>query len=303
MESTSAGLSLAPIARHRGGLAMVAIDQRESLRTMIEAVSDGPVDDTAVSDFKVQVASTLAPIASAMLFDRQFGLPAFTAAGQANAGCGRIVAVDTLVQVPGEIVTDTGLDETADVAGLAASGAVALKFLVLWRGAENADRCVDLAERFVAMCRSAGLIAILEAMVRLPTGADEATWDRNQAIVDAAQALGAVRPDLYKSDVPSYGRGSAEEIQAWSERVSQALPCPWVVLSNGVTIEDFPGAVQAACRGGASGFLAGRAIWADCLGDDHASRLAKTSAPRLKQLIQIVDEHARPWSVAASSPV
>jgi sulfofructosephosphate aldolase len=299
MESGTSALGLGPIARRGGGLAMVAIDQRESLRTMIESVTDAPVDDRAVEGFKVEVAKSLSPVASAMLFDRQFAVPAFEAASVASPTCGRIVAVDTLIQVPGSIVTDTELDESADVAAIAASGAVALKFLVLWRGQENADRCVEMARAFVAMCRRGGLIAILEAMVRLPSDADEATWDRNAAIVDAARTLGAVAPDLYKSDVPSYGRGSAEEICEWSQKVTSALPCPWVVLSNGVSIEDFASAVTASCRGGASGFLAGRAIWADCLGADHSAKLQDISVPRLQHLVQIVDDHARPWTASA----
>jgi sulfofructosephosphate aldolase len=278
---------------------MVAIDQRESLRTMIHEATGSVVDDQTVSDFKVGVASNLGPLASAMLFDRQFGLPAFHAA--ADTGCGRILAVDRLIQVPGEIVTDTALDESVNAEALRSSGAVALKFLVLWKGDENADACVDAARRFVELSTQAGLIAILEAMVRLPSGVDEASWDRDGAIVEAATALSATGPALYKSDVPTRGQGSVPEIAAWSERISEALSCPWVVLSNGVTIEDFPQAIEGACRGGASGFLAGRAVWADCVGVDYDARLAETSVPRLRSLVQIVDRHARPWQGAVDA--
>lgn len=297
-DSTLPGLQ--PIARPDGGLAMVAIDQRESLRTMMEEVSGSAVSDHEVVQFKVGVARRLSPIASAMLFDRQFGMHAFGEAATAGAHCGRIVAVDRLIQEPGQAVTDTDLDDTADVAGLIASGAVAFKFLVLWRGAENADRCVELAAQFVELCRAAGVIAILEAMVRPPTG-DDGSWSRNDAIVDAARALGAVRPDLYKADVPSFGRGPAEEIQGCARQVTEAVRGPWVVLSNGVAIDDFSAAVQAACKGGASGFLAGRAVWADCLGDDYMSKLETISGPRLRQLVGIVDAHARPWATASNS--
>lgn len=295
-ESTIA--SLDRIARPGGGLAMVAIDQRESLRTMMQEESGAAVSDAEVVDFKVHVARQLSPIASAMLFDRQFGMEAFAEAGSVAAHCGRIVAVDRLIQQPGEVVTDTDLDATADTAGLIAAGAVAFKFLVLWRGDENAARCVDLAGRFVEMSRSAGAIAILEAMVRPPSD-DDGSWSRNDAIVAAADALGAVRPDLYKADVPSFGRGPAEEIEACARRVTEAVRGPWVVLSNGVAIGDFPAAVRAACKGGASGFLAGRAVWADCL-SEYPSRLEAVSGPRLRELTEIVDAHARPWRVAQS---
>jgi sulfofructosephosphate aldolase len=80
--------------------------------------------------------------------------------------------------------------------------------------------------------------------------------------------------------------------------MTDLLPCPWVVLSSGVSIEDFPGAVEAACRGGASGFLAGRAVWRDAIGPDPEPALHERSVPRLRRLGQIVDAVARPWTEA-----
>jgi sulfofructosephosphate aldolase len=74
------------------------------------------------------------------------------------------------------------------------------------------------------------------------------------------------------------------------------LPVPWVVLSQGVAVDDFPGAVEASCKGGAAGFLAGRALWTSTLGADDPTRLLRErSVPRLQELVAIVDEHARPW--------
>jgi sulfofructosephosphate aldolase len=49
--------------------------------------------------------------------------------------------------------------------------------------------------------------------------------------------------------------------------------------------------------GGASGFLAGRAVWADIVGSpDIPKALREVSIPRLEQLAEIVDTHAKPWS-------
>ena len=74
------------------------------------------------------------------------------------------------------------------------------------------------------------------------------------------------------------------------------LPCPWVVLSQGVDPARYPRAVEAACRGGASGMLAGRAVWTATLtADDPRPLLREHSVPRLRELAAIVDEHGRPW--------
>ncbi|MFL5680892.1 MAG: hypothetical protein ACJ77B_09865, partial [Chloroflexota bacterium] len=64
---------LAAIARPSGALAMLALDQRESLRTMF-AAAGAPADDAALSRFKVDAARVLSPFASGVLVDVEFGL-------------------------------------------------------------------------------------------------------------------------------------------------------------------------------------------------------------------------------------
>jgi sulfofructosephosphate aldolase len=96
--------------------------------------------------------------------------------------------------------------------------------------------------------------------------------------------------------VPLYGRGDPAEITRRAGEIDAALRVPWVVLSQGVEPGDFPAAVEACCRGGASGLLAGRALWTNALGaeDPHGAVRAE-SVPRLQQLAAIVDAHGRPW--------
>lgn len=53
--------------------------------------------------------------------------------------------------------------------------------------------------------------------------------------------------------------------------------------------------VRAACLEGASGFLAGRALWSDIVGSsDVRGELRARSVDRLKALGDIVEETARP---------
>ena len=120
--------------------------------------------------------------------------------------------------------------------------------------------------------------------------------DGEEAIVEAARELGATRPSLYKCQVPLAGRGDPAEITRWAREIDAALPMPWVVLSQGVAAEDFPRAVEAACKGGASGMLAGRAVWTPALAsDDPTEPLRGYSVRRLEELGAIVDAHGRPW--------
>jgi sulfofructosephosphate aldolase len=276
---------------------MVALDQRESMRTMFADSGAGAVSDDVLVDFKGAAAEALSQHASAVLVDQPFGRRVFDEASKWPTSCKLVMSADLLVQPPGEVVSDTEIDPAVPPAMAREHGAVAMKFLVLWRDGENAERCVELSQRFISGCRDAGVLAIVEAIVRPRNGQPE--FNREGAILDAARALGATGPDIYKAEVPYHGKSSAAAIAAHAELISEAVPMPWVVLSNGVAREDFAFGVEAACRGGASGFLAGRAIWSDAIGPgDYSARLRDVAVPRLEALCEIVDEHARPWSAA-----
>jgi sulfofructosephosphate aldolase len=291
---------LAVLARPSGALAMVAIDQRESLHAMFAKARGDRVTDQVVVDFKLAAAELLAPYASAMLFDRHFAMPAFKATGAANPSCGRILAADALVQAKGGEVEDSDIDSEVPPEWAREQGAVALKLLLIWRGGETAARCVDIAGRFVERCHDAGLVAVVEGIVR-PASTTGEPWSRENAIVEAAGALGAVEPDLYKCQVPFAGVGEASSISDVCEQITATLPCPWVVLSAGVKVNDYPRAVEIACKAGASGFLAGRAIWGDVLATDgYRARIKEVSVARLRNLVEIVDRSARPWCATAS---
>jgi sulfofructosephosphate aldolase len=289
-------MQLHDLARPSGRFAMVAIDQRESLRMILSERTGMPlaeVPDDALTDFKVAVARTLSPNASAILIDREYGLEPVRQARAVAPGCALIVAADRLDQEPGAAVVDTYLDEAVDPDAEARSGAAALKLLAIWREDGERERRLDMTHTFVERCHAAGLVALVEGVVRPATPEDD-SWDRESEIVEAARQLGACGPDLYEGEVPYGGRAPADRIAAVAREVTAALPVPWVVLSQGVDLADLPAAVEAACAGGASGFLAGRAIWTDAIAeltdaDGFADALEAVSVPRLRQLGKLVD--------------
>jgi sulfofructosephosphate aldolase len=281
-------LTLDALARESGTFLMVAMDQRESLRTML-APHHADADDARMIRFKLAVARELGPYASGFLIDRHYAYDEIVAERILPPSCGLILAVDALEQPPGGIVEDTELDEKAGNA--IREPVVALKLLVIWRDDARRARRVEMSRRFVELARSYGLLSVLEPVVRGPEG-----FDRESSIVEAAVELSTVGCDLYKCEVPTHGAGEPAEITEWSRRIDAAVPCPWVVLSQGVAPERYPAAVEAACKGGASGMLAGRAVWTATLAaDDPTELLREHSVPRLQQLGAIVDEHGRPW--------
>ena len=278
-------MTLDALARPSGTFLMVAMDQRESLRTMLRERGQ-QATDAQVERFKLGVARELAPYASGFLIDR-----AHLEAVEPFVERGLILAVDRLVQEPGGAVEDTSLEEEIELV----PGVVALKLLVIWRDDGRRAERVELSRRFVELAARHGRLSVLEPVVRVPEE------EREDAIVEAARELGAVRPSLYKCQVPLSGRGDPLEITRRAREIDAALTVPWVVLSQGVDPDDFPAAVEAACKGGASGMLAGRAVWMGTIGaEDLQARLRAESVPRLRQLAAIVDAHGRPWRAKAA---
>ena len=92
-------------------------------------------------------------------------------------------------------------------------------------------------------------------------------------------------------EMPLYGKGTQQELLSASQRLNENINMPWVILSSGVDEKLFPRAVSVAMTAGASGFLAGRAVWSSVVGlPDTELMLRDVSAPKLQRLGDIVDE-------------
>jgi len=288
--------ALTNLARPSGALAMVAVDQREALRGMFAAHQSTPVPDSQLTQFKVDVARELSPFASALLVDQEFGIDAIIDQNVLAPTCGLIAAADLLVGPAGGAATDTAVDPDVDPLRMRDIGSVGLKFLVLWRNDESPESRLKLVDEFNQLCEKSGLPSIIEVIVKPPTDTSR-SFDREEELIIAAKEAANWKADLYKAEVPFHGEGDLLAITRNSQRITEAVGTPWVVLSNGVKAPFFADAVKACAQGGASGFLAGRAVWADIVGAaDIPAALREVSIPRLEKLAEIVDEFARPWS-------
>ena len=253
--------TLDALARPSGTFLMVAMDQRESLRTMFREQGFEATDER-YARFKRSVARELAPLASGFLIEPRPGRR-----GRAVRAARADPRRRRSRPGAGAPVEDTYLDEPDAIH----PQAVALKLLVIWRDDARRGERVELAWRFVELAARHDVLSVLEPVVRVPEA------DRERAIVEAARELGATRPSLYKCQVPLAGAGDPAEITRWAREIDAALPVPWVVLSQGVAADDFPRAVEASCRGGASGMLAGRGVWTPAVAaDDPTGRCART---------------------------
>ena len=294
-------VTLDALARPSGKFAMIAMDQRESLRGMFAAAGRGRVADDVLVDFKRAVAAELTEFGSAFLVDRDFGLRGIVNDGLVAPSCSVIAAADTLTMTPEGTVDETALDEVVVGPDFDRSGIAAIKLLVIWRRDDLREARVAMSREFINAAKRLGLVSVLEPVVRATAAeAESGAFDQSAAIREAAAELSALQPDLYKVQMPLAGKADQNTLVAECHLLDEAIVTPWVILSQGVAIEDFAGAVKAACMAGASGFLAGRGLWSDVVGAQNLrERLREVSAPRLRALSELVDSHGRPWREAA----
>jgi tagatose-1,6-bisphosphate aldolase len=71
---------------------------------------------------------------------------------------------------------------------------------------------------------------------------------------------------------------------------------PWAVLSAGVDHATFLGQVEISMANGASGMIAGRSLWKDCISLDRTvtrHRLETIAVPRLRELQAVIARYFR----------
>ncbi|GAB3445708.1 aldolase [Streptomonospora sediminis] len=302
MTTAQTRYDLSALTRPSGGFAMLAVDQREALRLMFAGAApldDGTVPpevrrqvpDQVLTDFKVAATEILTPHASGVLVDRQFAFDAVVGANAVAPECGLISSADHFVPGSGEPVADVEIDTGAVPERVREQGAVAMKLLVVHRPDGSPERRRALVAEFAERCRRAGLVSIVEPVSRKPLSGgawNPQVWQ--QGVRDAAAELGTLGADLYKAEVPLRGQGTDDEVRRHCAELNSLIASPWVVLSSGVPADEFPRAVELACAEGASGFLAGRAVWSACVGaDDVRAALREDAVPRLQRLGGIVD--------------
>lgn len=302
----------APLRRPSGAFAMLALDQREAMRLMFAGDASPEADGTApawvdeqfpdsmLTEFKLEATRILSPYASAVLLDKQFSLDAAVEQNVVAPGCALIAGADLFIPGNGEPVTSVVIDPDVDPETVRRQGAVAMKLLVVWREDEPAEQRIAMVKDFVQSCRAHGLVSIIEPVAKAPRRGGE--WDWNSDVLKAAQELGDLGADLYKAEVPRKGHGPDDEILADCRALDGAITSPWVVLSSGVPADEFPRAVKLACLAGASGFLAGRAVWRTCINaEDRTRALQEDGLQRLQLLATIADGIVQERTVGARS--
>jgi tagatose-1,6-bisphosphate aldolase len=280
---------------------ILAFDQRGSYRKMLPAGTDYA---TAV-EIKREIVVTLTQKTSAVLLDNTYGLlPAMEIRG----GCGLMMSYEESGYSGDATYRRLIFDPDWTVEKIKKMGATAVKLLAYYhpRSGALADEIEGVIAEAVAECRRWDIPLFLEPMsysldANIAKESAAFAADRPAIVKETAERLAKLEPDVLKLEFPYDAAYETDRglWQAGCEAISAVSSVPWVLLSAGVDFEIFADQARIASSAGASGWLAGRAIWKEATQMDAAGRtrfLNDVALPRVERLAEIAAAHSRPWT-------
>ena len=282
---------MAAISTPGGKMLIVAADQRNGMKAVMNDAPDGPGSITAqqLSDAKADLVRYLGNAAPAILLDPEVALPRVADEGVLARDTALVVGLDA-----SGFETVDGLRYTKFVPGMTPrrarelGGDVAKMLWYMRPDLQDAgSRVADEIRELVKACTDEGLLLIVEILVyRLEGESEEAYAAAFPGLVaDSARLSVECGAKVLKLQYP----GSADASAAVTEA---SAGVPWAVLSAGVDHETFIKQVEIAVANGAGGAMAGRSLWKDSMAVSAETRehlLTTRALPRLQELEAVVD--------------
>ena len=278
----------------------LAIDHRDNFIAVLRRAGRAETD---IPGLKERIVRALVPGATALMLDHEMGGAAIEH-GAIPPGVGLIMPLEEQgYEQLGDDRT-TSLMPSFSPARAVELGASACKVLLPYRPDRRAAADLQLAAAADAITRShaAGLPLVLEPTAyRLEAETDD-QWQRGytELVVRATEETAALGPDVLKLPHPSLYRDDDEAPATESEACTRldvaTAGIPWVLLGAGVPASVFARQIESAGAAGASGFLAGRSIWAEAVVANETDRPAavETARARLREFAAIARRSSAP---------
>lgn len=293
---------------------MTAVDQRPPIKNPIAkhlGVAEAPWEE--VARFKRLLVQTLQEQSTAMLLDPHYAIP--HAIGDLSPTKGLIVTLeDSLFEESEGGRLSSDIDDWS-VEKIKRMGGDAVKVLAWYR--PDADPAIcraqqDYTKRLGEECARFDIPFLFELLV-YPLASDA------HQTTDYVELKGKKADDVLKSveefAKPEYGvdvfklespvnaadADGSTSVQELFDEMGRLAGRPWVMLSAGAGKADFRNILDHAFKAGASGFLAGRAIWLDAFNNypDWAkieTELRGPSTDYMADISALADGNATPWS-------
>jgi len=285
-----------------GAVSILALDHRNNLRKSLNPGHPELVKFEDMVNFKSELVSALAPSASAVLLDPEAGAAQCISTGTLPPETGLLVAVDATGYLGPKHNRESVLLRGWSPEKAKKIGADAVKLLVYYHPeADNSQAIETLVAQTAEECAAQDILFVLEPLSYSPDPALPKLGSREKlkVVLQTAERLCAEGVDILKAEFPLDPTESPDESE-WCEAcasLSEASPVPWVLLSAGVSFETYLSQVSAACRAGASGIAAGRAVWSEAAslqGSKRRDFVTIVARRRLEKLTSLCEALARP---------
>ncbi len=290
-----------------GIFTICAMDHRGSLEGIICAPQRTDNCPRDMTGFKLELCEILSPFASAVLLDPIYGAAQAIASGIIPKSCGLLVSLEETGYSGSSQHRQTRLLEGWGVDKIKRMGASAAKMLVYYRPelGELAQQQRELVANMAHQCRHYDIPLLVEPL-SYPVGEEIGNGQKfagikNRIVIQTAKDMTALPIDVLKTEFPADLNFQTDEVELsrFCNELDTASQKPWVILSAGTVFETFLKEVEMACKAGASGFLAGRAVWQEAIDmtdmQERRRFLETVAADRLKRLTETAQKYAVPW--------
>ncbi len=293
----------------RGTFYIVAIDHRGPLRHSLEIESPKGKTNEALTSLKKDIVRHLAPATSAVLLDPETAAGQCVDDGSLPANTGLIVALDS-GSTGDPLNRTTGIVENWSVEKTVRMGASGVKMLLYYNPqAPQAGERENLVRKVARECMQYDIPFFLEPLSYASDDQNKSLppEQRRQVVIETARRLVPLGIDILKAEFPVDVSAEPDE-NIWRDacqELTDASEVPWVLLSAGVSYETFIKQVRVACNAGASGVMAGRAVWKEAVTLDVAARnnfLKSVGYERMQGLKSLCEQLGRPFTEVYDPP-
>jgi tagatose 1,6-diphosphate aldolase len=288
-----------------GRFTIVAFDHRQNLRRMLRPSDPDSVTYSELVEFKRTAVRALASAATGVLLDPELGAAQCIADGSLPGHIGLVTALEATGYEGRSTARKSRLLDGWSAAKARSIGVSACKLLVYYNPlAANAADQEQLVSDAIAQCRAVDLPIFVEPLTyAVMEGSSLEGEDRRRTIVQTASTMSSLGADVLKLQFP-YGPEETDRGR-WRDactELTETAKRPWVLLSGDNPPDAFVEIAEVACRAGASGIACGRGIWTEATSLPEAEREAffrSVARVRLQRLYDIVETHARPWTIVS----
>jgi tagatose 1,6-diphosphate aldolase len=288
---------LTQTSSQQGTFTILALDHRQNLYKAFNPSHPETVPSHTLIEFKKQVVRELAPHASAVLLDPEVGAAQAIASNSLPGNTGLLVAVEATGYKGNRSLRFSNVLPGWNIGKIARMGGAGAKLLIYYHpDAPNARQQEALIMKVAGDCKCYDLPLFLEPITYSldPSKKNLPVDEKKQVVIETANRLSELGADVLKIEFPIDANQESDQ-RVWMKacaELTRAVKIPWALLSAGIDYSTFLQQARVACQAGASGVIAGRAIWGEAVELDRQARinfLRTTAVERLKEIKQECD--------------